>query len=108
MQVDGPQFFHLKDPYNLVLACDVTEAGGGEEELPGLKVVVRELDDVLLKDVGNRIRDSGKLASINPIQILLAKACTLMLHVADIHLLSTRVAKRPPSSATETPTTSTH
>ena len=36
------------------------EAGGGEEELPGLKVMVRELDDVLLKDVGNRIRDSGK------------------------------------------------
>lgn len=37
---------------------------GGEEmdedDLPGLKVTVRELDDVLLRDVGNRIKDSGK------------------------------------------------
>ena len=30
------------------------------EELPGLKVTVRELDDVLFRDVGNRIADSGK------------------------------------------------
>ena len=30
------------------------------EELPGLKVMVRELDDVLFRDVGNRIADSGK------------------------------------------------
>lgn len=37
---------------------------GGEElddnDLPGLKVMVRELDDVLMRDVGNRIKDSGK------------------------------------------------
>uniref|UniRef100_A0A2C9KSV2 Uncharacterized protein n=1 Tax=Biomphalaria glabrata TaxID=6526 RepID=A0A2C9KSV2_BIOGL len=31
-----------------------------EEELPGLKVVIKELDDVLFRDVGNRIKDSGK------------------------------------------------
>ncbi|CAD5125234.1 DgyrCDS13477 [Dimorphilus gyrociliatus] len=31
-----------------------------EEELPGLKVNIRELDDVLLRDVGNRIKESGK------------------------------------------------
>lgn len=31
-----------------------------DDLLPGLKVTVRELDDVLLRDVGNRIRDSGK------------------------------------------------
>ena len=88
MQVDEPQFFHLKDRYNLVLAFDVVEAGGGEEELPGLKVVVRELDDVLLKDVGNRIRDSGKLASINllfKILLVLVQACTTMSNIADIH-----------------------
>ncbi|KAL5017302.1 hypothetical protein ScPMuIL_006891 [Solemya velum] len=32
----------------------------GEEELPGLKVLVRELDEVLIRDVGNKIKDSGK------------------------------------------------
>ncbi|KAK3583241.1 hypothetical protein CHS0354_015422 [Potamilus streckersoni] len=32
----------------------------GEEDLPGLKVQVRELDDVLFRDVGNKIKDSGK------------------------------------------------
>ncbi|KAH9487709.1 hypothetical protein Btru_069463 [Bulinus truncatus] len=31
-----------------------------EEELQGLKVVIKELDDVLFRDVGNRISDSGK------------------------------------------------
>lgn len=31
-----------------------------EDDLPGLKVSVRELDDVLMRDVGNRIKDSGK------------------------------------------------
>ncbi|KAL3869152.1 hypothetical protein ACJMK2_041866 [Sinanodonta woodiana] len=33
---------------------------GAEEDLPGLKVQVRELDDVLFRDVGNKIKDSGK------------------------------------------------
>ncbi|XP_066303591.1 IQ motif and ankyrin repeat domain-containing protein 1-like [Branchiostoma lanceolatum] len=33
---------------------------GIEEELSGIKVTVRELDDVLLRDVGNKIKDSGK------------------------------------------------
>lgn len=37
---------------------------GGEElddnDLPGVKVTIRELDDVLLRDVGNRISESGK------------------------------------------------
>lgn len=30
------------------------------QEKPGLPVLIRELDDVLLRDVGNKIRDSGK------------------------------------------------
>ena len=34
--------------------------GGGEQELPGLKVLVKELDEVLLRDVGDRIKSSGK------------------------------------------------
>ncbi|XP_019620264.1 PREDICTED: putative IQ motif and ankyrin repeat domain-containing protein [Branchiostoma belcheri] len=33
---------------------------GVEEELSGIKVTVRELDDVLIRDVGNKIKDSGK------------------------------------------------
>ncbi|KAJ8305740.1 hypothetical protein KUTeg_016285 [Tegillarca granosa] len=31
-----------------------------DEELPGVKVNIRELDDVLLRDVGNKIKDSGR------------------------------------------------
>ena len=31
-----------------------------EDDLPGVKVTIRELDDVLMRDVGNRISDSGK------------------------------------------------
>lgn len=31
-----------------------------EDELPGVKVMTRELEDVLLRDVGNKIKDSGK------------------------------------------------
>ncbi|XP_064623057.1 IQ motif and ankyrin repeat domain-containing protein 1-like [Lineus longissimus] len=34
-------------------------AGFDEDSLPGLKVMIRELDDVLLRDVGNKINDSG-------------------------------------------------
>ncbi len=33
---------------------------GDADDMPGLKVLVRELDDVLLRDVGNRIKESGK------------------------------------------------
>ncbi len=33
---------------------------GDVDDMPGLKVMVRELDDVLLRDVGNRIKESGK------------------------------------------------
>ena len=39
------------------------QEGGGEEEeaaKPGIHCVVRELDDVLLRDVGNRLKESGK------------------------------------------------
>ncbi|XP_060605886.1 IQ motif and ankyrin repeat domain-containing protein 1-like [Ruditapes philippinarum] len=35
-----------------------------EDDLPGVKVTIRELDDVLMRDIGNRIRDSGKWALI--------------------------------------------
>ncbi len=43
----------------LVFGLLSTESGE-DEDLPGLKVMVRELDDVLFRDVGNKIRDSGK------------------------------------------------
>ncbi|XP_046549030.1 IQ motif and ankyrin repeat domain-containing protein 1-like [Haliotis rubra] len=33
---------------------------GGHADLPGVKVMVRELDEILLRDVGNKIKDSGK------------------------------------------------
>lgn len=33
---------------------------GGEETLPGVRCNIRELDEVLMRDVGNRIKDSGK------------------------------------------------
>lgn len=31
-----------------------------DAELPGIKINIKELDDVLLRDVGNKIADSGK------------------------------------------------
>ncbi|XP_013396876.1 putative IQ motif and ankyrin repeat domain-containing protein [Lingula anatina] len=34
--------------------------GMAEEDLPGIKVNIKELDDVLLRDVGNKIKESGK------------------------------------------------
>ncbi|XP_014663624.1 PREDICTED: putative IQ motif and ankyrin repeat domain-containing protein, partial [Priapulus caudatus] len=34
------------------------------DDLPGIKVNIRELDDVLLKDIGNKIGESGKLESL--------------------------------------------
>ncbi|XP_039267786.2 IQ motif and ankyrin repeat domain-containing protein 1-like [Styela clava] len=33
---------------------------GGDEALPGVKCNIRELDEVLMRDVGNRITESGK------------------------------------------------
>lgn len=30
------------------------------ENLPGIQILIKELDDVLLRDVGNKIKDSGK------------------------------------------------
>ncbi|KAJ8306023.1 hypothetical protein KUTeg_016568 [Tegillarca granosa] len=35
-----------------------------DEELPGVKVNIRELDDVLLRDVGNKIKDSGRYNTV--------------------------------------------
>lgn len=37
-----------------------THALAGEEEMPGLKCRVAELHDVLMKDVGDRIRADGR------------------------------------------------
>lgn len=37
-----------------------THALAGEEEVPGLKCRVAELHDVLMKDVGDRIRADGR------------------------------------------------
>jgi hypothetical protein len=39
---------------------DIVCLGGTDDEMPGLKVMVKELDDVLFRDVGNKIKDSGK------------------------------------------------
>lgn len=30
------------------------------ENLPGMQILIKELDDVLLRDVGDKIKDSGK------------------------------------------------
>jgi len=35
-------------------------AGEDEESFASVKVLVRELDDVLLRDVGDRIKNSGR------------------------------------------------
>ena len=46
------------------LELRIKQAEGEKEEgvdsTPGIKVLIRELDDVLLRDVGNKISDSGK------------------------------------------------
>ena len=34
--------------------------GESAESLVGLKVILRELDDVLVRDVGDKIKNSGK------------------------------------------------
>lgn len=36
------------------------KAAMADEDLPGVKVLIRELEEVLLRDVGNKIKDSGK------------------------------------------------
>jgi len=41
------------------LACRDEEAE--EQDLIGVKCTVRELDDVLVRDVGNKIKDSGRV-----------------------------------------------
>lgn len=33
---------------------------GGDDMLPGVKCNIRELDEVLMRDVGNKISESGK------------------------------------------------
>ena len=33
---------------------------GGDDALPGVKCNIRELDEVLMRDVGNKITESGK------------------------------------------------
>lgn len=40
--------------------CPPSVPAGGEEEVPGLKCQVTELHDVLMKDVGDRIRADGR------------------------------------------------
>lgn len=42
------------------LRLEMREANKGDEELPGVKAHIRELEEVLLRDVGNKIADSGK------------------------------------------------
>ncbi|XP_048763546.2 IQ motif and ankyrin repeat domain-containing protein 1-like isoform X2 [Ostrea edulis] len=44
----------------LKLREQMNEGLEASEDLPGLQIMIKELDDVLLKDVGNKIKDSGK------------------------------------------------
>ncbi|XP_078485832.1 IQ motif and ankyrin repeat domain-containing protein 1-like [Ciona intestinalis] len=37
-----------------------TQSDGKDDDLPGVKCNIRELDEVLMRDVGNRIKSSGK------------------------------------------------
>jgi hypothetical protein len=43
--------------YDVFVVVVAAEVG---DDLPGQRVFVRELDDVLFRDVGNKIKDSGK------------------------------------------------
>ncbi|XP_061168041.1 IQ motif and ankyrin repeat domain-containing protein 1-like [Saccostrea echinata] len=44
----------------LELREQINEGLESSESLPGIQIMIKELDDVLLKDVGNKIKDSGK------------------------------------------------
>lgn len=50
------QYKHI----TLVLSFPITDADGIDDDGPGVKILVKDLDDVLVRDVGNRIKDSGK------------------------------------------------
>ena len=45
---------------NLLWESLFTFTAVNEDDAPGLRVLIKELDDVLLRDVGNKIQDSGK------------------------------------------------
>ena len=62
-----------------------TEAGGEEEELPGQLVSIRDLDDVLLKDVGNVVRSSGKW----PLVIDVSGQASVFLRYIDSNYVNT-------------------
>ncbi|CAK6439011.1 unnamed protein product [Pipistrellus nathusii] len=63
-QVDRLRLEARKAEETLALARlelrEQTQEGGEEEEVPGLKCQVTELHDVLMKDVGDRIRADGR------------------------------------------------
>ncbi|XP_062593773.1 IQ motif and ankyrin repeat domain-containing protein 1-like [Saccostrea cucullata] len=44
----------------LELREQINEGLETNENLPGIQIMIKELDDVLLRDVGNKIQDSGK------------------------------------------------
>lgn len=44
----------------LQLREQLNEGVESNENLPGIQILIKELDDVLLRDVGNKIKDSGK------------------------------------------------
>ncbi|XP_059144991.1 IQ motif and ankyrin repeat domain-containing protein 1-like [Physella acuta] len=56
-----------------------------EDDLPGIKVIVKELDDVLFRDVGNRLKQSGKW----PFIIDLMGQATTFLRYRDTNYICT-------------------
>lgn len=62
-----------------------TEAGGEEEELPGQMVTIKDLDDVLLKDIGNVVRSSGKW----PLVIDVSGQASVFLRYIDSNYVNT-------------------
>ncbi|XP_025110079.1 putative IQ motif and ankyrin repeat domain-containing protein [Pomacea canaliculata] len=55
------------------------------DELPGIKVMVKELDDVLFRDIGNKIKDSGKW----PLIIDTSGQATTFLRYRDTNYINT-------------------
>ncbi|KAK3089405.1 hypothetical protein FSP39_003377 [Pinctada imbricata] len=46
--------------FSLIYLVIIYLSAAEDDNAPGLKVMIRELDDVILRDVGNKIKDSGK------------------------------------------------
>ncbi|KAK6188445.1 hypothetical protein SNE40_004616 [Patella caerulea] len=69
--------------------------GDLDDNLPGVKVMIRELDEVLMRDVGNKIKDSGKW----PFIIDTSGQAAIFLRYRDTNMLN---ALRPVDMEPET------